>query len=75
MIKTQYGNDVTPIEAITEAESGAFCACFAVRKIDGKKRFYELCQLKADGGIQEIIAALAALPARSDTEMPAHETW
>jgi hypothetical protein len=74
-IKTQYGNEITPTEAIVDTESGCFSACFATRKIDGQKRFYQLNQLRADKGMQEICDTLAALPMRNDSEVLSHETW
>ena len=74
-IKTQYGNEVTPTEAITDHATGEFLACFAKRNIDGQKRFYRLHQLRAPGGISDILAALAGLPVRTDAELPDHETW
>jgi len=74
-IKTQYGNEVRPVEAITDTETGEFVACFATRRIDGQKRFYLLHQLRATEGIAEILGVLGALPVRSDAELLAHDTY
>lgn len=75
VIKTQYGNEVTPTEAIFDELTGDVTACFARRVVDNQVRFYELRQLRAPGGIAELVAALEMLPKRADSAVLAHETW
>ena len=61
MIFTQLGTRVQPFKAYYD-DAGAYVAadCFDIDKEPGHshKRFYRVDQLKADGGIVEIIQAL-----------------
>jgi len=64
-----------PTEAFYSRDTGEFVACFAARQVDGQRRFYRLSDMRAPGGITEIIAALEGLPKRADDEILAHETY
>jgi len=75
MISTRYGNEITPVEAVYDHETGNFVACFATRKIDNAKRFYTVGQIRATDGVAEILSALESLPKRADNEVLDCEAW
>ncbi len=59
MITSQYGNELKPV---VDAGSGEFVGFEAMRICDNERRYYALHQVRADGSIREILAALAGLP-------------
>lgn len=58
MIRTMMGGTVEVLSAEAEDEYGVVWV--QVRRSDGSQREYALHELRADNGIQEIFAAIAA---------------
>ncbi len=72
MKTTQYGNKVRPYQAFTD-DAGNFTSvkCHRFDAAGTVSRVYRISDIRADGGIREIIEALKGLPVSRDK---AHRT-
>lgn len=64
MITSSFGNEIRPLFAVVDNDSGEFIGCDAERIQDGQERYYALHQLRADDGHKEIFSMLGGLPVR-----------